>query len=187
MAAHRANGWHRFRSTIRGKRWQCVSGVERLRQSSHQLPSSPVRAHPLLGRGGRDQARVAHSAAAGHGASHAVIGRASTAACDPVSAFRNAIDACLDGARRVVDDPRMPWRRRFWRDRSARKESYAASALGCQLCQSRSPMRLSVAPAGIGWSVVVAIAPMKGASRPSVRAPLGEPPRHAGCGVSLPF
>jgi len=57
----------------------------------------------LLGSGGGDQMRVADPAAAAEaGASHVVIGRAITAAGDPVMAFRTATNAFRDGARRAA-------------------------------------------------------------------------------------
>lgn len=75
--------------------------AKRLRQI---LPAGTLIVCPgiqLLGGGGRDQARAADPAVAAEvGASHVVIGRAITAASDPVSAFRSAIDAFLDGAQR---------------------------------------------------------------------------------------
>lgn len=75
--------------------------AKRLRQI---LPAGALIVCPgiqLLGSEGKDQARVAAPAAAAEaGASHVVIGRAITAASDPVSAFRSAMDAFLDGARR---------------------------------------------------------------------------------------
>lgn len=72
--------------------------AKRLRQI---LPADALIVCPgiqLLGSGGRDQARVADPAAAAEaGASHVVIGRAITAARDPASAFRSAMDAFLEG------------------------------------------------------------------------------------------
>ncbi|MDZ4357154.1 MAG: orotidine-5'-phosphate decarboxylase [Variovorax sp.] len=57
----------------------------------------------LHGAGGKDQLRIAGPAeAAAAGATHVVIGRAITATEDPLSAFRSAVSAFLDGARSVA-------------------------------------------------------------------------------------
>jgi orotidine-5'-phosphate decarboxylase len=77
--------------------------AKRLRQI---LPEGALIVCPgiqLLGHGGGNQMRLADPAAAAEaGASHVVIGRAITAAGNPVTAFRSAMSAFLEGARKVA-------------------------------------------------------------------------------------